>query len=361
MKSRLDGLDGLRAISIALVMVGHSSRTVGFPAALGLGDYPGIASTGVVIFFGLSGFLITWLLLQEESRFGGIRLGEFYFRRALRILPAAFTYLTVIALAGAVGWIHIQWKDVVSPAVFLANLIHTDEYTGHFWTLSVEEQFYLVWPALLVLLRGRQRILAAAGWVLFTPIWRQINLRWFGADAVNWSRPDLRFDTLMGGCLLALLWMRPAVREQLEQWTRRAGSVVLLASIAAFTAPWWMAKMLGGPGVLLSVPVAAVGICGIMTVAVTGNCRPLAACLNWPPCMWIGRLSYSLYLWQQIFCYPTTGRWHERFPQNIGLTVLVAAAAYYLIELPCLRLRDRLQPRLFPPRPIAGSGGSPAR
>ncbi len=350
MKPRLAGLDGLRAIAILMVVVGHSSRTVGFPAALRHGASDATPVVGVNLFFALSGFLITWLLLGEEEAQGSVRLGEFYFRRAFRILPAAFVYLGVMALGSAMAWWHLKWTDVIAPAVFLANVVGVDAYVGHFWTLSIEEQFYLAWPAVLVAAKWRMRVPLTLGWILLSPVWRQINIRLFGAAQVNWGRPDLRFEMLIAGCLLALLWSRAATRGRLEPWVREKGTLIFAAGILGVLSPWVLPRLAGGAGVLIAMPLSAIAYALLVLVAVAGACGPLSVLLNWTPMVWLGRLSYSLYLWQQVFCYPMTGRWHERFPQNLGLAVLAASLSFFVIESPCLRLRGRLHARFFPRR-----------
>jgi peptidoglycan/LPS O-acetylase OafA/YrhL len=348
---RLLGLDGLRAISILMVVVGHSMRTEGFPVGWRSPALETVAGTGVTIFFGLSGFLITWLLLQEESAQGRVRLGEFYFRRALRILPAAFTYLLVMGLATALGWLPLRMVDLVAPAAFCANLIPVQFWVGHFWSLSVEEQFYFVWPLTFLWLPRRARLGLALVWVVISPAWHHLNQKYFGAANLNWVRPDLRFAPLMAGCGLALLWCQVEVRDWVLSRLGKARALGWLVSLTVFTSQWWMPASLGGAGFLASLFLTNLGLMGLILLAVTGGSGPASRVLNWGPVVWLGKLSYSLYLWQQVFCYPDTGRWQERFPLNLGLTLLAGIASFYLIETPCLRWRDRHLPRWFPHRP----------
>ena len=153
-RDRLPGLDGLRACSIVEVMVSHLAITNRLPwipafivALLGIRG-----GWGVTVFFVISGFLITHLLVLEETRSGRISLGAFYARRALRILPPALAYLAVVAVAAFAGWVRVTPTDLLSSVFFFRNLTQSpDLYTAHFWSLSIEEQFYLCWPLTLKL------------------------------------------------------------------------------------------------------------------------------------------------------------------------------------------------------------------
>ena len=146
--TKLPSLDGWRAVSIGLVLVQHSTMAAGFPPAL----TPWIkrfdlGSLGVQFFFVISGFLITWLLLQEQARHGRISLKHFYLRRALRILPVYFFYLFVLGCLTRYEQPGYLWA---ANLTFTTNYFWPPEGTAHFWSLGVEEQFYLLWPGLLV-------------------------------------------------------------------------------------------------------------------------------------------------------------------------------------------------------------------
>jgi peptidoglycan/LPS O-acetylase OafA/YrhL len=159
-QKKLPSLDGWRAVSIALVLIAHSKYAAGFPAMLGSAldgfNANGIApgSLGVRFFFVISGFLITWLLLQEQAKHGVISLKHFYLRRALRILPVYFLYLFVL---GFLTHYSQPASDWLTNLTFTTNYFWPPEPTAHLWSLGVEEQFYLLWPGLLVLLLHRQK------------------------------------------------------------------------------------------------------------------------------------------------------------------------------------------------------------
>jgi peptidoglycan/LPS O-acetylase OafA/YrhL len=146
--SRIPSLDGLRALSISLVLVAHFAYSMGFPVhhTWWTDDY---AHYGVRIFFVISGFLITSLLIREREQTGTISLKQFYIRRAYRLLPAAYVYLVVITI---VFHESLQYKYVVVAYMYLTSYaLHSPWVLIHLWSLSVEEQFYFLWPAAMAL------------------------------------------------------------------------------------------------------------------------------------------------------------------------------------------------------------------
>lgn len=164
--TRLPSLDGLRAVSIALVFLGHLSGTKGFPNLVQIGDY---AHLGVVAFFVISGFLITRLMLLEHAKFGDVSLRLFYARRALRLLPAAYTYTLCVGLMWAAGFIQLHSRDMWHVLTYTVNYqIDRSWDFGHLWSLSVEEQFYLLWPFMFVLFKPKRAHWAPLGAMLRT-------------------------------------------------------------------------------------------------------------------------------------------------------------------------------------------------
>jgi peptidoglycan/LPS O-acetylase OafA/YrhL len=165
MKNRVQELTGLRAIAVTMVVVGHAQRLLA-------GGYTGLlrplrlvsdGRLGVLVFFVLSGFLITSILQSELKSTGRIRLLPFYVKRALRIWPAFYTYLATIVVLSMLGWTDVDRRQVMVAALHLwnysglggmaaDNALHADGawYLGHFWTLALEEQFYWLWPPLLL-------------------------------------------------------------------------------------------------------------------------------------------------------------------------------------------------------------------
>jgi peptidoglycan/LPS O-acetylase OafA/YrhL len=335
---RLLGLDGLRAVSIALVMLAHSRAAPGFPRWLG-----GVADRGpfgVTVFFVLSGFLITWLLLREDDTTRGIDLKRFYMRRALRILPPAYALLLFATL-----WAHfhdktVSARELAACALFARNLVPGTEYLGHFWSLAVEEQFYLIWPVFLALSPKRMRVPLTASLVAITPVWRWANYRMFGMGHFNVLRTDLVYDALLIGALLAMVRADARFRRPLDFLIarRRAiapgciAGIVLIQCSVALQMPKYGSLGLSACEVLVAILVHVVS---------GGGAGLVSTLLDSGPMTWLGRISYSVYLWQQTFLTNETGSWLERLPQAIVAGVCAGALSYEFIERPMQSLRAR--------------------
>lgn len=349
--TRIPSLDGLRAISIALVVFGHMAGTQGFPISYEGADYLRLGSLGVRMFFVISGFLITGLLLRELATSGRIDLARFYVRRSLRIFPAYYAFLAIVFLAGMGGLLQFQ------PGDFLHALTYTSNYhparswnLGHTWSLAVEEQFYLLWPAILVLFGRRHGLWLAAGLVAVAPLIRFS--AWTLMPHVHWGhRFEMVADSIAVGCVLAALdhWLRE------QRWYQRLLQsplfVVVPVIVLAICAFQRRPRLIG----LLS-PVANVGIALCIHRSVLRPADHIGRILNSGPLVGIGVLSYSLYLWQQIFLNRSSSSSACEFPLNLALTVAASLLSYYLIERPALRSRERIEAWLFSPRAAEPTG-----
>ena len=150
---RLPGLDGLRMIAATMVVIYHADVRDGFAAGTWLAGPISLGHFGVGIFFVLSGFLITHLLMNEEQQTGRVGLKSFFIRRMIRIVPPAYFYIAIVLMLAWAGLVTMHWSDVRPSVFFYKNYAPTASITGHYWTLSAEEQFYLVWPLAFVALR----------------------------------------------------------------------------------------------------------------------------------------------------------------------------------------------------------------
>lgn len=174
--SKIPSLDGFRAISILLVLYGHLYGTRGYPSSTfgsamqWLGD---VAHLGVLVFFIISGFLITWLLMGERAQSGHISLKNFYLRRSLRIFPAMYTLMLALLIATWLGWVQLEGRDFAFAMTYTVNYFPNHPWQiGHLWSLAIEEQFYLLWPFALLLLRERRALMLALGAIFLGPLVR---------------------------------------------------------------------------------------------------------------------------------------------------------------------------------------------
>ena len=341
-RARIPTLDGWRAVAITAVMVSHGFllsdattrplRAIGYVAVH-------LGGVGVALFFAISGYLITTLLLEERERSLRISLGGFYLRRAFRILPAAFLYLGVLALASTSGWLaESVHRGELASAAFFYNNYWADRswYTMHFWSLSTEEHFYLIWPALLASLGVRRALLIAGVLAVAIALWRPWSLAHMQLPFPALQRTDLRLDAfLYAGAMAILLHGRhraKVLRVLTATWFRVLGIVVpgaLWIWIVAGSAP--------ATGTLIE---SALLPCLLISVIDWPGSR-LFRVLEWAPLRWIGRISYGLYLWQQLFLVPhsaaTLAQAAAEFLPRIAIVFGAATASYYLMERPLLR------------------------
>ena len=336
---RIPSLDGLRAVSLCLVLFGHLCGTAGFlPRSAGstLGD---LGNLGVRVFFVISGFLITTLLVDELDQTGGISLRRFYLRRTLRIFPAFYVYVAILAAAAALNWIRLLPGDLLYAVAYTSNYHeHQSWFTGHLWSLSVEEQFYLLWPVVFAFGGGQRAKRLAALTLLAAPLCRTVMLiympetRW----AIGWWFPTIA-DSIAAGCLLAML------RPQLEQNRRY---VRLLRSRWFFLLPaaTFAINMKAGGRLQVAVleSILNVAIAVMVHRAVSVQNSIWARFLNTRALSLTGAMSYSVYLWQQPFLNRFASSPLQSFPLNLILVVACGVASFYLVETPMLRLRNRL-------------------
>ena len=334
----LPSLDGLRALSIFLVLLGHVSETRGFPAIdLQIGDY---SHLGVMVFFVMSGFLITRLMLLEHGNKGLVSLRRFYERRALRLFPASYLYITCACLLSLAGVYHLRSTDIWHAITYTVNFLpQRAKLIGHLWSLSVEEQFYLLWPFTFVLFGIRRSAWVAAATILFAPMARLA--AWlFLRKTAYWDIPmfPLVADSIATGCLLINVrnWLED--RSWYLKLFRPAYSIGLLILTLILNrylgyAPVWVF----GTSIINLCLAVLLHRCVYFSTDWTGRT------LNWKPVAFLGALSYSLYVWQQIFLNRDASFWVNRFPQNVLFTFAAALCSYFLLERPLLELRRRLR------------------
>jgi peptidoglycan/LPS O-acetylase OafA/YrhL len=338
---RIPSLDGLRAISILLVLVSHLAGTRNFPISASAGNFWGLGEFGVVVFFVISGFLITGLLLDEVQRTNGISLGHFYFRRTLRIFPPYYAYLAIIGVASLAGVIQLGPHDIAHTMTYTSNY-HPGRswFVGHTWSLSVEEQFYLLWPAVLLLAGTRRGVIIAAAVVVICPLIRIGEwelLRAFGNGVGH--RFETIADSIAIGCVLA--GVRPYLHR--TTWYPRllASPVFIVVPVLAVAGNLLHDHPLISFAVGMTLTNVAIALC--MDWAVTFHDGRVGRVLNAAPLVFVGWLSYSLYLWQQPFLNRASDAPLAAFPLNILIVMALAVGSYFIVERPSLVLRKRIE------------------
>ena len=337
-------LDGWRAVSIALVILHHCHLHSSLPVAgYLLQRLYDVGEVGVELFFAISGLLICSRLLDEEQRTGSISIRNFYLRRFFRILPAALAYLAVIGVLGALHVIPLPALDWWSSLLFCRNyammaayLHHSPLaehwYTGHFWSLSIEEHFYLLLPSILVIFRKR-RLWMIGGFAAGVTGWR-----WFLAHCLHQDyqfsfRTDTHLDALLIPAMIALVCF-PLLRNRSARRWIPAWSFPLLLIFAAIlvttTVPFFYSLQ------AMVLPLL------ILSTVLHPKAWP-GALLEWRPLRFVGAISFSLYLWQQLFLgvnlagSPPALAFLRQAPVNLLVLAVCALCSYYLIEKPCIR------------------------
>lgn len=348
----IKGFDGLRAFSIILVVLTHLGMLAHLP------DTPFFqhrvqaiisGGTGVNIFFTLSGFLITRLLLREQARKGGIHLRSFYARRFLRLTPPFTLFILILLVGIAFGLYSVKPVGLIVSFLYLYNYIPQFLLSGwlsHTWSLAVEEQFYLVWPFLIILLPRRRLAIVAFGATLLSVIaayflhratfhhgghvyaLREVFLvsRWFFPAA----------GPIMVGALVAVLaFHRPVAARGLAL---KAYSLAM--SAALFLSPLYL------PGAMLRAAfvIQAAGVALLLLIVMERQRSTLTRVLDLPPIAYLGKISYGVYLYHVLVI--STGpnsALVKSVPLSIVLFMGLSIASYELFEKPILKLKERFQ------------------
>ncbi len=359
-------LDGWRALAIIAVLADH---IVGyeFHGRRWLFALTRIGANGVSLFFAISGFLICSRLLEEQSAFGRISLKGFYIRRACRILPAALAYLMFITLLAFLGYIALDRREFWATLLFWRNYlpkgwIHRGwgGYTVHYWSLAVEEHFYLIWPILLVATGKRRARVVALALAFLVAVWRwwDFHHQWIATllPGLQFAgRTDVRLDGLLLGCAAALWLDDPGWRARVERYFTFLPWLLTVAAYILFT-------------VVARQHLYTVWESALLPLMIVGTALHPASrvsrILEYPALRWIGKLSYSLYLWQQFFvigAFAGLFGWLGRFPLNLGMIFLCAFLSYQLIERPLIRMGHRMAPPPTPGRTDLTEAAQPSR
>jgi peptidoglycan/LPS O-acetylase OafA/YrhL len=348
-------LDGWRALSIALVILHHSQIHSSVPILEPLlQSLAHLGEVGVELFFAISGLLICSRLLDEESRAGQINVNAFYVRRFFRILPAAIFYLLVIAILAALHVIPVFPADWFASLFFFRNYAMLFEYlnhsplplhwyTGHFWSLSMEEHFYLVLPAVLVAFK-RTRRWVLVGMALSVALWRMVLTHVIHRDYQFNFRTDTHVDALLIPALIALA-LYPLTRNEAARRYIRVWSFPMFVAMELFLLNTRVPCFFTLQAIVLPLL--------ILSTALHPN-TVQGRILETKPLRWIGWISYSLYLWQQLFFgvnfagSPPGLALLRKPPINLLALLVCATFSHYVIEKPFIRLGHKLASTSIP-------------
>lgn len=342
-------LDSIRGIAVLLVIVFHT-----LPQSL-----PG-GFLGVDIFFVLSGYLITLLLLEEKSQRESINLGYFYIRRFLRLTPA-FTLLVCVYLTVSL-WLNSSWNDI-APRIkealiaffYMANWARAFDwypstvYLSHTWSLAIEEQFYLLWPTCFILLTSKFRrpehaiIIGAACLLIVTWAWRYWLLENNASYMRIYNGLDTRADALMAGAITAAISRLAGTGHYYRQWAIRLTTVVCIVCLAILVMhASWMSRAL----YIWQLPVTHLA-CSVLTYNLS-KVEPFyfSPIFTFKPLIFLGRISYGLYLWHIpalliLLSLDLTGM--RLMLATFLSTLACAVTSFYCVERPALRLKARFR------------------
>lgn len=333
----MPSLDGLRGVAILLVVAEHTFGHLLRPLT---GNY------GVYIFFVLSGFLITTLLLKEKVRTGTISLRNFYIRRFLRIFPVAYLYIFVLVILNFLLHLGIPAASFIRPALYLQNTTIIDApaaHMSHYWSLSIEEQFYLLFP-FFIWRNLRSYVALACALIVLAPVISYLDLRhaieatWFiHLDEILRYMPALLIGSIMSVVFFYRIIVLPdkiPFRSILIIFTFFAGWVIIS-----------MPQLLGST--VISFTVAYVMIAVMIGASLVPGADPVYKLLNFRALTIIGVYSYSIYIWQQIFTKHKP--WSGLFPGadsqllNFVALVIVVYVSYNFYEKKFLNLKAKFK------------------
>ncbi len=339
---RVLSFDGVRAVAVLMVMAVHSH----------IGGFAG-GQAGVDVFFVLSGFLITVLLIEERVGNGRIRLGAFYMRRVLRLYPALVA-ATVLALTlVAIRTAFLDESTAIRRSTFqiapfalayTANIPRAlgltwgGGYLGHTWSLSIEEQFYLLWPVVVIVAMRRRVNPAVVGWiacgcaVTSAAVRAGFDLAGFDSEML-YNATFSHVDGIFAGCALGVLWvLRPSIVARFAHRALTALAVVVAAIVVID------GQNMNEYGFAVVVVATLIVLCDLLT-------RPtsrLSAAMSHKAMVAIGRRSYGLYLYHwPIFFFIRIGPQPDLLALGFGASFAAAWLSYAFVETPFLRMKDR--------------------
>jgi peptidoglycan/LPS O-acetylase OafA/YrhL len=349
-KGHIPSLDGFRAISILLVVFAHLLKVQSLPQPLvSILKIFAFGDLGVRVFFVISGFLITYLLIREKERNHTVNVKAFYLRRVFRIFPVFYFYLIVVFIYNKVFNLNIDYALFFSAGLYIQNFSPWgfNWLIAHTWSLAVEEQFYLIWPFLFKKLKTFKLWIVWIAVLGLGAAMRALSYK-YPSVSVYFLAPFLKHaDFLFSGCFLAFLLYYKS--ELLNKWIFNASKIIVYLAILAV---WAFSKFEFHPELdKFFIPVSGTIInacvCFLLIYFILKKESFGYKLLNNSIIAFVGKLSYSLYLWQQLFLVPghhkTSSFWWTQFPVNLIFVFATAYFSYLFIEKPFLKLKEKFK------------------
>ncbi|WP_443944216.1 acyltransferase family protein [Pedobacter sp. AW1-32] len=342
----IPSLDGWRAVAILMVILGHLMLTLQkgtlFHSILRITVF---GSLGVKIFFVLSGFLITTLLIKEKIKFGEINIKNFFIRRFLRIVPVLYLYITVLYLLNSVITLNLSTLNFLGPILYINNFnfLPGKWLTGHTWSLAVEEQFYLIWPFLFKSLKNS--LLLCVGIILIIPLVRII--QYISPQTENYILAPffIPASSIFMGAFISLICFNPQISTKITANIKNYKLVWFATAILVIYSIYCISNK--GRFGYFTLPFGNIltdfSIAYLLLFSIIRKDHLIFQALNSKAFVQIGIISYSLYIWQQMFIIPI-GYYpalepYLFFPVNLVLVFIFGFASYYFYEKPFLKLK----------------------
>lgn len=349
--SRIQGLDALRAFSILAVLIDHTEYKFGGPLSLVTGGI------WLEIFFVLSGFLITFMLLDEFDRFGSISFKDFFQRRMARLLPLFYVYVLIGIVYLTLVHKPVPWGAVLSGVFYVVNYFQAfngapTHFLSHCWSLALEEQFYFFWPLILAfLLRVRWHLdWSLIGLIVAIWLYRAMSqlLGWH-TDAYIYRALDTRADHLLLGCLLAVLLRQPKWCAWIEKLWRMPFLMAMLF-VALITSGLFHANLTYKYVFAYALePVVIALLVPMVILSAASEVGILSKILNARWVVLTGQASYGIYIFHQLFMAPVrnmvekmTGSYDLGILISMVVLIVFAHQVFIQFEAP---MRQKLRPK----------------
>jgi peptidoglycan/LPS O-acetylase OafA/YrhL len=346
----IKSFDGIRAIAIILVILGHARNTINIESDFGqyLVAILGNSGLGVRLFFVLSGYLITILLLKEIKNNNNINIKLFHQKRIIRIFPAFYCFIIVIVILNLINQWNITNRQFLAAVSFTWNYqalwnsetsVAGSWFLGHLWTLALEAQFYLLWPLALALLGIKKSRNLSLIIIILLPFVRIGSYFLFPSQrGLLGMMFHTAIDGIIVGCYMAIL-------NNSLGWKKIISNLKLPIILIILTWLFFLSPSLSyfvkGFGISFGRSLDAIAA-GLLIAWLHNNPMTIISnLLSNSVITYVGKISYSLYLWQQLFLTNLNTTIMGKFPYNIGFSFLVAIISYYLVEKPFLRLKSK--------------------